>query len=109
MKTRKELRLRRKFGIRAKIAGTALRPRLTVFRSNTSMYVQVIDDVKNETLFQTQSKGKNKEVAKKLADNIIAFTKKKKVAAVVFDRGGFRYHGSIKQLAETLREGGVTI
>lgn len=109
MKTRNALRNRRKFAIRAKVRGTEGRPRLTVFRSNTMMYVQVIDDQKAKTLLEGSIKGKNMESAQKLGDEIAKKILKKNITAVVFDRAGFRYHGNIKILAEALRTGGIIL
>jgi large subunit ribosomal protein L18 len=104
-----------RYRIRKKIAGTTEKPRLSVFRSNTEIYVQLIDDVKNETLAAASSKDKeivaqkvNKSEKSKLVGSAIA---KKAVALglsdVVFDRGGYLYHGRVKAVAEGAREGGL--
>jgi large subunit ribosomal protein L18 len=104
-----------RYRIRKKIAGTTQKPRLSVFRSNTEIYVQLIDDVKNETLAAASSLDKeilaqkvNKSEKSKLVGNAIA----KKATAlglsdVVFDRSGYLYHGRIKAVAEGAREGGL--
>ena len=104
-----------RYRIRKKIAGTTQKPRLSVFRSNTEIYVQLIDDVKNETLASASSKDKeilaqkvNKSEKSKLVGAAIA----KKATAlglndVVFDRGGYLYHGRVKAVAEGAREGGL--
>ncbi|MEQ9405189.1 MAG: 50S ribosomal protein L18 [Cyclobacteriaceae bacterium] len=105
---RKRLRL----GIRKKISGTAERPRVSVFKSNKGIYAQVIDDVNGVTLASASTKeiGKDnvnvevsKEVGKKLAEN----ARNAGVEAVIFDRGGYPYHGRVKALAEGAREGGL--
>ncbi len=92
----------RKTRIRAKIAGTAERPRLSVFRSAKYIYVQAIDDEKGATL--AFAKG---EDSKKVGSEIAEKLGKKKIKKVVFDRGGFAYHGRIKDLADAAREGGL--
>ena len=98
--------------IRAKVSGTPERPRLSVFRSNKAIYVQVIDDVAAHTLVATdtrQSKAKTQlERAKETGAIIAKLAKDKGIESVVFDRGGFLYAGSIKALAEGAREGGLT-
>ncbi len=105
---RKRLRL----GIRRKISGTAERPRISVFKSNKGIYAQIIDDSKGVTLASASTKeiGKqgvnvevSKEVGKKLAEN----AKSAGVETVIFDRGGYPYHGRVKALAEGAREGGL--
>lgn len=96
-------RIRRKKRIRARVTGTAERPRLSVFRSNKAIYVQAIDDMKGVTLAQASgkdAKAVGEDIAKKL-------TKEKKTAAV-FDRSGYRYHGRVKILADAARSGGLT-
>jgi large subunit ribosomal protein L18 len=104
-----------RYRIRRKIAGTTEKPRLSVFRSNTEIYVQLIDDVRNETLAAASSLDKdilaqkvNKSEKSKMVGSAIA----KKATAlglsdVVFDRGGYLYHGRIKAVAEGAREGGL--
>ncbi len=105
---RKRLRL----GIRSKISGTAERPRVSIFKSNKGIYAQLIDDVNGKTLASASTKeiGKQqvnveiaKEVGKKLAEN----AKGAGIESVVFDRGGYPYHGRVKSLAEGAREGGL--
>ena len=106
-------RLRIKKGIRNKISGTTSRPRISVFKSNTSIYAQIIDDEKGHTLASASSKEvsekKNtdqtisKEVGKKLAEKAAA----NGITEVVFDRNGYIYHGNVKALAEGAREGGL--
>ena len=105
-------RARRKNKIRAKVNGTIARPRLSVFRSNTSMYLQLVDDVSGKTLASAHSreiktKGKKVEISfslgKLLGEKAIA----KNVTEVVFDRGGYRYHGRVKAAADGAREAGL--
>ena len=107
-------RIKRHKRIRAKISGTPERPRLNVFRSETNIYAQVIDDVNGVTLAAASSldktfdgKGSNKEGAKKVGLMIAARAKEKGIETVVFDRGGYLYHGRVKELAEGAREGGL--
>jgi large subunit ribosomal protein L18 len=116
-KNRSEARLRRHARVRKNLAGTAERPRLNVFRSLSGIYVQIIDDHKGHTLVQASSvdselrtdlKGKNKtEQAKLVGQAIAKRAKDKGIEAVVFDRGGFRYTGRVKALADGAREGGL--
>jgi len=116
-KNRSEARLRRHARVRKTLAGTAERPRLNVFRSLSGIYVQVIDDQKGHTLVSASSvdgelradlKGKNKtEQAKLVGQAIAKRAKDKGIEAVVFDRGGFRYTGRVKALADGAREGGL--
>lgn len=95
-------RIVRKKRIRAKIFGTSKRPRLAVFKSNKYIYGQIIDDEKGHTLVSEYG-ADAKEVGAKLGDE----AKKAKIKKVVFDRGGYRYHGRIKSLAEVVREKGL--
>lgn len=107
----KDLRVKRHYKIRKQLAGTPQRPRLAVFRSAKHIYAQIIDDSSGKTLV-SQSDAKVKgmiksdrayEVGKKLATEAL----KKKIKEVVFDRGGFLYHGRVLKLAEGAREGGL--
>ncbi len=111
---RKMERTRRHIRVRRKISGTAERPRLCVYRSNTNLYVQIIDDVAGNTLVaastldkEIKTKHANKEAAKELGALIAKKAKAKKIETVVFDRGGYIYHGVVKELAEAAREGGL--
>ena len=112
---RKMERARRHARVRRKISGTAERPRLCVYRSNTNLYVQVIDDVAGNTLVQASTLDKevktklsNKEAAKEVGSLVAKRALEKNIKEVVFDRGGYIYHGVIKELAEAAREGGLT-
>lgn len=111
---RKMERARRHLRVRRKISGTAERPRLCVYRSNTNLYVQVIDDVAGNTLVaastldkEVKTKHANKEAAKELGTLIAKKAQAKNIKTVVFDRGGYIYHGVVKELADAAREGGL--
>lgn len=107
MKTRKIARSKRKLGYRVIVRGTADRPRLAVYRSNTRVTAQLIDDEAGKTLFSESVQGKNVAAGVKLGKAVAEKAKAKKVNTVVFDRGGFRYHGVIKAIADAAREGGL--
>ena len=105
-------RLRIKASIRTKVSGTAEQPRLTVFRSNSQIYAQVIDDGKGNTLASASSLGiKDKmtksEKAVQVGKMIAEAAKKAGVESVVFDRNGYLYHGRVKSLADAAREAGL--
>ncbi len=111
---RKMERERRHARVRRKISGTAERPRLCVYRSNTNLYVQVIDDVAGNTLVsastldkEVKTKHANKEAAKEVGALIAKRALEKNIKDVVFDRGGYIYHGVVKELAEAARNGGL--
>ena len=111
---RKMERDRRHLRVRKKISGTQERPRLCVYRSNNHLYVQIIDDVAGNTLVaastldkEVKNKHSNKEAAKEVGKLIAKRAKSKKIETVVFDRGGYVYHGVVKELAEAAREGGL--
>lgn len=97
----KTLQKRRQRRIRSKISGTAKRPRACVSRSLSRVYVQLIDDENHHTL--AAASGKPQEVGKKIAE----LAKKVGVKSIVFDRSGYRYHGRVKLLADTMREAGL--
>ena len=104
-----------RFRIRAKISGTAAKPRLSVFRSNTDIYVQLIDDDQAVTLASASSRDKDikaqtgtkSEKSKLVGQAIASKAKELGIENVVFDRGGNLYHGRVKQVAEGAREGGL--
>lgn len=108
-----EARLRRHARVRAKVSGTSEAPRLCVFRSNKNIEVQVIDDTKGTTLVATSSEalklsnGNNIEGAKLVGKDIAEKCLAKGIKKVVFDRGGYVYHGRVKALAEAAREAGL--
>ena len=111
---RKMERRRRHIRVRRKISGTAERPRLCIYRSNSNIYVQIIDDVAGKTLVQASTLDKeiktkyaNKEAAKEVGTLIAKRAADNKITEVVFDRGGYIYHGVVKELAEAAREGGL--
>ena len=110
----KAQRLHRHKRVRGKVSGTPERPRLNVFRSETNIYAQIIDDTKGVTLVSASSlekgfegPGSNCEAAKKVGEAIAQRAKDKGIETVVFDRGGYLYHGRVKALAEGAREGGL--
>ena len=119
VKTKEDIRTRIRARIRKKLSGTTARPRLAVFRSQSHIYAQVIDDDLGKTLCAASSldkdlraktrRGATVAAAKSVGVLIAERAKEKGVAAVVFDRGGFQYHGRIKALAESLNANGVKI
>ncbi|MCL2485984.1 MAG: 50S ribosomal protein L18 [Oscillospiraceae bacterium] len=107
-------RLHRHTRVRGKITGTPERPRLNVFRSSCHIYAQVVDDTKGVTLASAASNeksfeggGGNKQAARKVGKMIAERAAAKGITAVVFDRGGYLYHGRVQELAEGAREGGL--
>ena len=106
-------RLKRHKRVRGKISGTPERPRLAVYRSNANISAQIIDDVNGVTLVSASSYekdfegGSNKEAARKVGNTLAARALEKGISAVVFDRGGYIYHGRVSELAEGAREGGL--
>ena len=104
-------RLKRKVRIRKKVSGTAERPRLCVFRSTAHIYAQIVDDVSGKTLASASSLKMDKKAGKDLAAAVGAEVaqkaSEKNIKNVVFDRGGFVYHGRIKALADAAREAGL--
>ena len=108
-----ENRQRRHERIRRKVVGTSSCPRLNIFRSNANIHAQIIDDEKGNTLVACSSvdlkleNGGNVEAAKKVGSEIANRAKAKNIENVVFDRGGYIYHGRIKAFAEAAREGGL--
>ena len=107
-------RIKRHKRVRAKIAGTPERPRLNVFRSETNIYAQIIDDVTGKTLVAANSlekdfacEGTKTDAAKQVGLMVAERAKAKGIEVVVFDRGGYVYHGRVQALAEGAREGGL--
>ncbi len=118
LKTRRERRLRRHKRIRKKVFGTPERPRLCVYRSLKHFYAQIIDDTKGHTLVSASTldreyrrrfgePGKSIEHAKRVAQLLVERAKEKGIEKVVFDRGGFKYHGKIKAFADECRRLGL--
>ncbi len=111
--SRNDVRKRRHARVRKSVSGTAECPRLNVFRSNTQIFAQIIDDVKGVTLASSSSvelkikNGGNVEGAKEVGKDIATKAKKLKIKEVVFDRGGYLYHGRVKALADAARENGL--
>ena len=118
MNTRQAGRLRRHHRIRKRVFGAPGRPRMSVFRSHKHLYVQLIDDLKSRTVLSCSTQmptvrgqlpsGGNKAAAEQLGRFVAAEAKKQGIERVVFDRAGYRYHGSVKALAEAARVGGLT-
>jgi large subunit ribosomal protein L18 len=116
-KTARAARGRRHARVRERLAGTPDRPRLAVFRSSNHIYAQIIDDAAGHTLaaasdedadVRGERSGKKKsEVAALVGESLAKKAKDKKITSVVFDRGGFRYHGRVKALADAARKGGL--
>ena len=110
----KAQRLKRHKRVRATVSGTPERPRLNVFRSEKHIYAQIIDDTKGITLCSASSVekdfeglGSNKEAARKVGKTVAERAKAKGIDKVVFDRGGYIYHGRVQELADGAREGGL--
>ena len=116
-KGRQELRYRRHLRVRKRVSGTAERPRLVVFRSLNHIYAQIIDDADGKTLCAVDSRaaefrakmktGGNVAAAKLVGELIAQRAKAKGIGPVVFDRGGYQYHGRVKALADAARAGGL--
>lgn len=112
---KQQIRFKRKKRIRAKIEGTSHHPRLAVFRSNSNIYAQLVDDIKGITLVAASTLeegvkvtgGGSVDAAKAVGAAIAKKAQAKNIANVVFDRGGYLYHGRIKALADAAREGGL--
>ncbi len=112
--SRNDARQRRHTRVRRRVRGTAERPRLAVYRSNRYIYAQIIDDVKGHTLAAASSQESalrdlnlNVETAAKVGELVGSRAREAGVNAVVFDRGGFKYHGKVKALADAAREAGL--
>lgn len=111
--TSRERRQRRRYRVRAKVSGTAERPRLSVYRSNRGVFAQLIDDVEGRTVAAANwtepelRELERTEQAKKAGELLAERAKKAGVERCVFDRSGYRYHGRVKALAEGAREGGL--
>ncbi|MBP1615826.1 MAG: rplR [Bacteroidetes bacterium] len=112
MTTKVERRIKIKYRVRNKISGSAERPRMSIFRSNKQIYVQIIDDLSGETLASASSlsldgKLPKKEQAAKVGDLIAKKAQEAGILAVVFDRNGYLYHGRVKEVADAARNGGL--
>ena len=116
MNYRREKRIRRHKRVRSKVKGTAELPRLSVFRSNRHIFVQLIDDESGKTIAAASDvqskKSKKKKVTPKerasaVGELIAKIAKEKKITRVVFDRGGYTYHGLVKEVADGARRGGL--
>lgn len=111
MTTKNDRRVKIKTRIRGKISGTAERPRMSVFRSNKQIYVQLIDDMAGRTVLSASSKniseGTKCEIAEKVGENVAAAALAAGIQTVVFDRNGYLFHGRVKSLADGARKGGL--
>jgi large subunit ribosomal protein L18 len=113
--TKGDRRLKRRRRVRAKVSGTAERPRISVFRSNRGLSAQLIDDVSGKTLaavnwFEPELSSLAKdERTKRAGEALAARAKAAGVSEAVFDRGGYRYHGHVRAFAEAIREAGLTV
>ncbi|CDA59936.1 50S ribosomal protein L18 [Clostridium sp. CAG:524] len=110
--SKNDMRIKRHRKIRRTLSGTDVTPRLCVFRSNQAIYAQLIDDVKGVTIASSSSlelklKNNNLEAAAAVGKDIAEKAKKAKIKTVVFDRGGYLYHGRVKALADAARENGL--
>jgi large subunit ribosomal protein L18 len=111
---KQERRQRIKYGIRAKVSGTAERPRLSVFRSNKAIYAQLIDDIAGRTIASASSielksevEGNSTDTAKKVGQRLAEKAVAQNISSAVFDRNGYLYHGKVKALADAAREAGL--
>ncbi len=116
LKTSKNARTRRHIRVRRKVEGTAARPRLAVFRSNKHIVAQVIDDINGVTIASASTNeksfsgtGSNVDAAKKVGATVAARAKEKGITKVVFDRGGYKYHGRVAAVADAAREAGIDV
>lgn len=115
MQQRNIKKARRHKRVRAKVKGTAERPRLSVFRSNRGVFLQLVDDAAGKTLVSMgmegtgakKEKGTKTELALRAGEGLARSAVEKKITAAVFDRGGYRYHGIVKAVAEGARKGGL--
>lgn len=112
MTTKIERRIKIKHSIRKRVSGTSARPRMTVFRSNKQIYVQLIDDLSGKTLAAASSLGMvekmpKKEQAAKVGELIAQKAQEAGITSVVFDRNGYLYHGRVKEVADAARNGGL--
>ena len=114
IKSKREKRERRHKRVRAKIKGTSERPRLSVFVSNRSIFLQLVDDETGQTILSAngtdkKNKGTRKERARIIGEELAKRAIEKKIKSAVFDRGGRKYHGIVKEIAEGARKGGLKI
>ncbi|MCC8118358.1 MAG: 50S ribosomal protein L18 [Bacteroidales bacterium] len=112
MVNKKERRAKIKARIRGRLSGTPERPRMTVFRSNKAIYVQLVDDLAGKTLVSASSRGMEEpgtkcEIAAKVGEKIAAKALEAGITTVVFDRNGYLFHGRVKSLADAARKGGL--
>lgn len=118
-KAKRQHRINRHKRVRAKISGSSKRPRVAVFKSNQYIYAQVIDDEAGKTLLglsnyggkksKIKTKNKKSEIASKVGEALAEKMKKAGITEAVFDRGGFKFHGRVKAIADGLKKGGIKI
>jgi large subunit ribosomal protein L18 len=110
--TKKQGRLRRHARVRSKISGTSVQPRVSVYRSNAHIYVQVVDDTIQKTIFGLSDKtlkGTKKEKAETLGKQVAENIMKNGITTALFDRGGYKYHGRVQSVATGLRAAGLKV
>jgi len=107
MLKKQEKRYRRHIRIRSRVKGTEKCPRLSVFRSNKYIYAQLIDDFNGKTLISKKDKLNKTEKAKEIGSSLAKKALAQKIEKIIFDRGGYKYHGRIKAIAEGARQGGL--
>jgi len=112
MNNKIEKKIKRKLRMKGKIHGTSEKPRMNIFRSNDHVYVQLIDDVKRVTIlsasdYKLKVKGTKTQISTEVGKNIAKQALKKGIKTIVFDRGGNKYHGRVKAIADGAREGGL--
>ena len=109
MNSRTQQLHKRRIRIRAKLHGTASRPRLAVIRSNQKITIQLVDDTIGSTITTLIGEGKNSTAAQTLGTKLAEWAKTHNIKSIIFDRSGYLYHGSIKTLADAIREGGIQV
>lgn len=109
LQTIKQRKPKRVARIRARIKGTADRPRMIIAKSHTALVIELINDGNHKTLTSLRMKGKNMNAGKELAKATLDMLKKRKITTVVFDRNGYKYHGVVKAFLEGVREGGIIV
>lgn len=105
--TKKQMRVRRHLRVRNKVRGSSDRPRMSIFKSNSKIEVQFVDDDKNKTLLGISSSSKNLEASKNIGTKAAELALSKGITEVVFDRGGFSFGQNLKALADSAREAGL--
>jgi large subunit ribosomal protein L18 len=109
MNSRTQQLHKRRIRIRAKLHGTAIRPRLAVVRSNQKISIQLVDDTVGSTITTVVGDGKNTKAAQTLGLKLAEWATQHNIKSIIFDRSGYLYHGSIKTLCDAIREGGIQV